>query len=208
MKKLYKILVFLMSRSPIYILSYFSYCYDEKQKNMKIIQKIIIWKEKIFSWNINIIKGKFIVFIVIVLLLFGGIIFLHNKVKGAKIEKLEIEKIDILAIDRQLSYIGTFVLPLIAAFQKVSILWMLFYEFLIFLIISKNMDDYYKLIYGFLYKQYLVTIAGNIKIVVFSNELKQISKLELPKNILFKAVDISEDKTGEYIYFYNSVEDK
>lgn len=196
--KIYKSWVFLLSRSIVYIFSFFSY-----NDNLLNIKKWIeIFNKKELSIYLKLYKNKIVIFVLLLMLLVSGIKLIKNKIKSARKDQINIIKIRFNSIDRQLSYIGTFVLPLIASFQKIDILWLIFYEAFIFFIISKNIEDYYKMIYAFGFKEYVITLDSGDEIIIFSNILSNISIDELPKKINISCINISNENLSEYIYLY------
>lgn len=202
-KKLYNIIyifwVFLLSRSMVYILSFISY--NAHLFNIKKLINIIIEKKEITKYLMKY-KVEIFIFFILLLILFSGIKFINRGISSARNDQIEITEIKINSVDRQLSYIGTFILPLLASFQKIGIIWLIVYEFFILIITSKNIEDYYKMIYAFVFKEYTVTLKSGKEMVLFSNILKEISIVDLPKKINIKSINISNENLSEYIYVY------
>lgn len=199
MKKIiYKVWIFLLSRSIIYIFSFFSY----NSYLINVGKWIDILKKHDMYIYINRYKVQlFIIFILFIILIISKI-FINNSIKNARIINYRIVDIKINNIDRQLSYIGTFVLPLLASFQKIEILWLVFYEMFVFFIISKNIESYYRMIFSFLFTEYIATLESGNEILIYTNKLKTISTTKLPNQFNLKGVNISNDSLGEYIFVY------
>lgn len=200
-KNIYKIWIFLLSRSVIYILSFVSY--NAHLFNIKKLLNIFV-KNEILKYIIKY-KIEMTFFIVLILLLFSSIIFIKNGISSARKDQIEIAKIKINNVDRQLSYISTFVLPLLASFQKIEISWLIFYEIFIFVIVLKNIEDYYKMIYALIFKEYVITLSSGEEITLFSNVLENISVENLPQKFNINCINISNENLSEYIYVQNKL---
>lgn len=192
--------VFLLSRSMVYILSFISY--NAHLFDIRKLINIIIKENEITKYLIKY-KIEVLIFMVLIMILFSGIKFINKGISSARIDQIEIVEIKINNVDRQLSYIGTFILPLLASFQEVDIIWLIIYEIFILVITSKNIEDYYKMIYAFGFKEYTVTLKSGKELILFSNVLKEISVTDLPKKINISCINISNENLSEYIYVYS-----
>lgn len=197
---IYTFWVFLLSRSMVYILSFISY--NAHLFDIRKLINIIIKENEITKYLIKY-KIEVLIFMVLIMILFSGIKFINKGISSARIDQIEIVEIKINNVDRQLSYIGTFILPLLASFQEVDIIWLIIYEIFILVITSKNIEDYYKMIYAFGFKEYTVTLKSGKELILFSNVLKEISVTDLPKKINISCINISNENLSEYIYVYS-----
>ena len=187
---IFEIWIFILSRSVIYLLSFISYrgFLFKPYKIYQILRK----------GNLDIYLKKYyldvITLSVLIIMPILFIIFTKNRIRNSIAKQEKIITIKKIGIETQLEYLNTFLLPLIAGFQKVNFIWIVLYEIFIFIIILKNINGYYKKIYSMLYKEYVVTLENNIEILIFSKKKEKEIKKQIGKEILLNSVNIYDEK--------------
>ena len=194
----FEIWIFLLSRSPVYFLSFISY--REFLFNLPKIYKILndriikVYLEKYFFDVVGFIS------LILFIILFK--VFTSNKIKNSTTTQEKIISIKKIGLESQIDYLATFLLPLIAGFQKVNLFWIIFYEIFIFIIIRKNMNQYLIKVYSILFKEYVATLENNVKVIIFSNKEEEEIKEQIGKDSILNSVNIYNDILSDKIFFY------
>lgn len=166
MIKILKIINFIFFRSPVYILSFISY--NSKLFNIRKLisaftsNNIIFYLEKYYT-ELN-------TFIILIILILLGFLFLENKIKGSREEPIKLKKIEKENPSDLVMYIGSYLLPMLASFNNLSFLWIIIYESFIYVIYCRHINFHYKVVMGFLYNGYTVTFENGKCFSLFSNK--------------------------------------
>lgn len=195
---IFEVWIFILSRSIVYLLSFISYR-GFLFKPCKIYQ---IFRNGFIE---NYLKKYYLdiatfVFLIVMYIIF--LFFTKNRIKNSVTKQEKIISIKKIGIESQLEYLTSFLLPLIAGFQKVNFIWIVVYEAFIFIIVLKNINGYYRKIYSMFYKEYIVTLENDIEIFVFSKKKENEIKKQIGKDTLLNSVNIHDEILGDKIFFY------
>lgn len=190
--------IFILSRSIVYLLSFISY----KEFLFDIFKIYNILKKGLIEIYLKKYYIDIITFLVLIIIPFIFYKFIKNKIKNSSTKQEKIIYIKKVGIDSQLDYLATFLLPLIAGFQKINFTWIIFYEIFIFVIVIKDVNSYYKKIFSIFYKEYNITLENGNEICVFSKEKEIKLRNQIGKDTLLKSVNIYNEILGDRIYFY------
>lgn len=197
MNKFLKFINFIFFRGTVYILSFISY--NSNLFNVLKLKKIIV------SGKINIYLNKYkielIIFLTLICFIILGYIFLRKKIKEAREELIEIKIIKKEEPSNLVMYVGTYLLPMLAAFYKLSFVWMLIYEVFIFVIYCRHVNFHYKILMGFLYNGYYVSLKTEENFLLYSNKpVNEIKKL-IDEKTTVKLVRFGDDFYEQDILF-------
>ncbi|MCI7343413.1 MAG: hypothetical protein MSH33_05655 [Fusobacterium necrophorum] len=195
--KIRNFIVFLLLRTPIYILLIVSY--------FTCIQKYLE-EFKFFPQKINsTICLVFLIFVIATLVFIISISFSYyeNRISEGTITLKRFDTIYKNDEDIEMGFLNSYIFPIIAGFQGMNFLWIIFYETFIFLIISKNINKYYRLFISLFFTEY-VAYENDKKITFFSREKEEKIKKYLNdgEEIPLKNVDFSLDSLGKNIFIY------
>ena len=72
---------------------------------------------------------------------------------------------------------ASYIIPLIAGFQDASFLFLLLYELFIFVLLTRNVNKYYRLLISLIYTEYIgIEDNSEKEVVFFSSEKENIIK--------------------------------
>lgn len=196
-----KIILFLMLRTPIYILSIISYYANNDFDMSKYIK--------------NPILNKYFLYILLFTLIVTFLIFcflLKSKIsKSEVIEKkfLSIQKSD--NYESQFDFMASYIIPLIAGFQDASFLFLLLYELFIFVLLTRNVNKYYRLLISLIYTEYIgIEDNSEKEVVFFSSEKENIIKKYIThsisdKKIKLKNINFSNSPLSKNILVFKEI---
>lgn len=194
-----KIIIFLYFRIVVYFLSFVSY--NMKLFNFSKIIKIIEEKNMLIYMKVYLLE--LIVFISIILIMFLGKFFISRKLQNSQGLEIEVEKIEKKSPEMQIMYIGTYLLPLIASFYKLNIIWLVCYEIFILSIYYKNINYHYSILLGFLYKNYKITDIKGKEYILYSN--KNEMEMTIGKKFIVSSVNFGNETIINKFYFLQKV---
>ncbi|UPO96438.1 hypothetical protein MKD34_04555 [Cetobacterium somerae] len=195
-----KIIVFLYFRIVVYFLSFVSY--NMKLFNFSKIIKII--NEKNISIYMNIYWLELIIFTLIIFIMVLGKIFINIKLQKSQGLEIQVEKIEKKSPETQIMYIGTYLLPLIASFYRLNIVWLVCYEIFILSIYYKNINYHYSILLGFLYKNYKITDVEGKEYILYSN--KNEKEMTTSKKFIVSSVNFGDEIIINKLYFLQKIE--
>ena len=194
--KIRNFIVFLLLRTPIYILLVILY-FNTIKTHLKY------FSEKI---NNNISWVILILFIgILVYLIYISYSYYKNRILDVTTTLKKFYTIYKNDEDIEMNFLNSYIFPIIAGFQEINFIWVIFYEILIYVIISKNINKYYRLFISIFFTEYIAyeNENGN-ECKFFSREKEEIIKeyLENKKEIPLKNVDFSLDSLGRNIFIF------
>jgi len=157
---------FIFFRGIVYILSFISY--NSKLFDVSKLQEVIL-SNKLMIY-IKKYSNEIFIFILLILLILFGFLYLRKKIKEAREDVIEIKNIKKEEPVNLVMCIGTYLLPLLSSFYKISLPWMLVYELFIFNIYYKHINFHYRILMSFLYNGYLITTKNSKEFILFSNK--------------------------------------
>ena len=101
-------------------------------------------------------------------------------------------------------YIGTYLLPLIASFYRLNIVWLVCYEIFILSIYYKNINYHYSILLGFLYKNYKITDVEGKEYILYSN--KNEKEMTTSKKFIVSCVNFGDEIIINKLYFLQKIE--
>lgn len=192
-------IVFLLLRTPVYVLLVILYfnmikCY---LNNLKFFPEKI---NNSISWII------IVVFIgVLAYLIYISYSYYKNRISEGTITSKNFCVIYKNDEDIEMNFLNSYIFPIIAGFQEINFIWVIFYEILIYIIISKNINKYYRLFISIFFTEYIAyeNENGN-EYKFFSREKEETIKqyLDNNKKIPLKNVDFSLDSLGKNILIF------
>lgn len=192
------IIIFFLLRTPVYILLIVSYFTTIQQ----YLEKFKIFNEE--KINSNLCFG-FLIFIIIILVIVirSSFSYYKNRISEGTITLKRFNIIHKNDEDIEMSFLNSYIFPIVAGFQGMNFLWIIFYEAFIFIIISKNINKYYRLFISLFFTEY-IAYENDKKIIFFSREKEEKIKeyLDDKKEIPLKNVDFSLDSLGKNILIF------
>lgn len=101
-------------------------------------------------------------------------------------------------------YIGTYLLPLIASFYRLNIVWLVCYEIFILSIYYKNINYHYSILLGFLYKNYKIIDIQGSEYLLYSN--KNEIEMTTSKKFIVSSVNFGNEIIINKLYFLQKIE--